>query len=312
MMDPQAEAVLKEMQAAAKPMPDSEEEWLRGYRAELEGVVAMQGRPPEIEVRHHAIPRADGTALGLRLYRPPADGLRPTFLWIHGGGFVAGSLEGYDIPLRCLAIRSGWQIVSVDYRLAPEHPFPAAPDDCRAALDSLFLDQAIEADPARIAVGGDSAGGLLATLTAIHARDGGRDLTCQMLLYPNTDLRQSSDHPSRGAFDGTVIRIAELYRSLALYLGDTNRSRPDVSPLLTPDLAGLCPVFLVSNAYDPLRDEAEAYAKRLAEAGVPTELWRMEGMIHTALQRAARIQAGDALITRMATVLQASAGRARS
>ena len=306
MIDPQAKAVLDELQAAATPMPMDDVAWLKAYREQLDGVVAMQGPAPAIAV----VERDRATRAGkvaLRLYRPTVPGLWPTLLFIHGGGFVGGSLNGYDTPLRWLALRSGWQIAAVDYRLAPEHPFPAAPKDCSAALDCLFTDTGIGADPTRIAVGGDSAGGLLATVLACQARDAGLGLALQVLLYPNTDLRPGDQHASRREFDGTVIRIDELYRSLDLYLGTTDRSRADVSPLFATDLEGLCPALLVTNAYDPLRDEGEAYGARLAEAGVKLEAFRMNGMIHTTLQRAARIDAGDALITRIAEALKAAA-----
>ena len=304
MMDPQARAVLEELQAAAKPMPGDEAEWLKGYRAELEGVVAMQGEPPEITVVNRQVPLADGSSMPMRLYRPVAGVSHPTFLFLHGGGFVAGSLDGYDIPLRWLALRSGWQVAAPAYRLAPEHPFPAAPEDCVRALDHLLEDSACEVDADRIAVGGDSAGGLLAAVVAARARDRGQRLALQVLLYPNTDLREASDHASRRGHDGTVIRVDELYRSLALYMRDEDRALPHASPLLREDLAGLCPALLVTNEYDPLRDEGEAYGARLREAGVPVTSLPMSGMIHTALQRGARIAAGDALISRIAEALR--------
>ncbi len=304
MMDPQARAVLEELQAAAKPMPRDQAEWLKGYRAELEGVVAMQGEAPDVTVVTSQIPLAEGGSIPMRLYRPTNGGPRPTFLFLHGGGFVAGSLDGYDVPLRWLALRSGWQVAAPAYRLAPEHPFPAAPEDCVRALDHLFDDPACEVDADHVAVGGDSAGGLLAAVVAARARDGGRRLALQVLLYPNTDLREATDHASRRSHDGTVIRISELYRSLALYMRDEDRSLPHASPMLRDDLAGLCPALLVTNEYDPLRDEGDAYGMRLREANVPVTSLPMSGMIHTALQRGARIAAGDALISRIAQALR--------
>ncbi len=308
MMDPQAAAVIGELQAAAKPMPADDREWLAGYRAELDGVVAMQGEAPAVTVVEQRI--AAAPAIPLRLYRPPGEGPWPTLLFLHGGGFVAGTLEGYDIPLRWLALRSGWQVAAPAYRLAPEHPFPAAPQDCIRALQHLLDEPDCAADPACLAVGGDSAGGLLAALVAVHARDSGLPLALQVLLYPNTDLREGIEHRSRAAFDGTVIRVDELYRGLALYLGAADRLRSDVSPLLAARLDGLCPTLLVTNECDPLRDEGEAYGARLREAGVPVEHLRMDGMIHTALQRGARIAAGDALIDKFAAALRACAATA--
>lgn len=204
----------------------------------------------------------------LRAYRSSQQKPLPAVLFCHGGGFVAGTLHGYDVPLRWLALRSGWQVVAVDYRLAPEHPYPAAPEDCMAALRFLAAG-GLDADPTRLVVAGDSAGGLLATVLARRARDEKLPLRRQVVLYPNIDLREDEPCPSRRAFDGTVIRIDELHRSLRLYLGEHDRSLPDISPLLAPDLHGLCPALLIINECDPLRDEAERYADRLQNAGVP-------------------------------------------
>ena len=303
MIDPQAAAVLRDMQAQAKPMPSDQAEWLRGYRAQLDALPRLQGPAPDIDVAAASCPGPAGP-VRLRRYRPVADGARPTVVFCHGGGFVAGTLDGYDVPLRWLALRSGWQVVAVDYRLAPEHPYPAAAEDCMAALHFVAAG-GLDADPAQIAVAGDSAGGLLTAVLARHARDEGLPLQLQIMLYPNTDLREAGPYPSRQAFDGTVIRIDELYRSLRLYLRDTDRTLPDVSPLLAPDLAGFCPALLITNECDPLRDEAEHYAERLRDAGVAVASERLPGMVHGALQMAAAVDAGDRLITRVAHALRA-------
>ncbi len=302
MLDPQAAAVLAELAAQAKPMPSDDQAWLRGYRAELDEVVAMQGPAPAAAVADRWV-----GALRLRCYRSEGSDtwstVRPTVLYIHGGGFVAGSLDGYDIPLRHLALRSGWQVAAVDYRLAPEHPHPAAQEDCMAALRDLFAGGAACADPRRIAVAGDSAGGALAALTAHGARAAGLPLRAQVLLYPNADLRDAADDASRAEHDGKVVRLDELRRSLALYAGTADRTA--LSPLLAADLAGLCPALVVTCECDPLRDEGERYAARLRQAGVAVEAERLGGMIHSVLQRGARVAAGDGLITRVAARLRA-------
>ena len=301
-LDPQAKAVLDEVASSARPMPRNQDEWLAGYRAQLDAIVAMQGPAPAVAIVERRI-AGGGGAIDLRLYRPDGPTPRPTALFVHGGGFVAGSLAGYDIPLRWLALRSGWQIAAVDYRLAPEHPYPAASDDCMAALTHLMASP--EVDPSRIAVIGDSAGGCLAAIVASRARTEKRPLALQVLLYPNTDLREVAPYASRTAFDGAIVRLDELYRSLALYCGAADRTRGDVSPVLADDLAGLCPALVVTNEIDPLRDEAEAYAVRLRAAGVPTDFEREAGMIHSAIQRGARIDRGDVLISRIAQRLRA-------
>ena len=298
-LDPQAKAVLDELAAKAKPMPADEHEWLEGYRSTLDGITAMQGPAPACDVSEREV---NGRIV--RLYRPHGETSTPTLLFLHGGGFVGGSLAGYDIPLRWLALRSGWQVAAVDYRLAPEHRYPAAPDDGFTALRALHDDPVFGASGQPLAVGGDSAGGLLATVLAMRARDAGLPLALQVLLYPNADLRPGSGHPSRAEHDGVVIRMDELYRSLDCYVGDHERSDPHVSPLLAPDLRGMCPALLVTNELDPLRDEAEAYGARLREAGITVEAIRLEGMIHSCLQRGARIDAGDALITLVAERLK--------
>ena len=309
-LDPQAKAVLDELAATSEPMAADEREWLEGYRRDLDAVTTMQGPAPACETVERQTTDGD-VHVALRLYRPGGETPRPTLLFVHGGGFVAGSLEGYDVPLRWLALRSGWQVAAVDYRLAPEHPYPAAPDDCLVALRALDDDPALGTEGAPLAVGGDSAGGLLATVTARRARDGGVPLALQVLLYPNADLRPGSHHASREEHDGAVVRIDELYRSLDAYLGAANRTSGYVSPLLAPDLRGLCPALLVTNEIDPLRDEAEAYGARLRDAGVPVEAIRLPGMIHGALQRGARIDAGDALITMLADRLRRIGANAR-
>jgi acetyl esterase len=307
MIDPQAKDVLDDLARDATPMPADQAAWLAGYRGQLDGIVAMQPPAPAITVLEDTVV-CDGAPLGLRLYQPEGSVLRPTLLFIHGGGFVAGSLAGYDRPLRTLALRSGWQVAAIDYRLAPEHPFPVAPDDCTAALRHLLANAQV--DRTRLAVGGDSAGGLLATVVARRAREAGIGLALQVLLYPNADLRETTAYASRAAHDGKVVRIDELYRGLDLYLGATDRRLADVSPVLAPDLAGLCPALLVTNEDDPLRDEAEVYGARLREAGVRLEMLRLPGMIHSVMQRAARIDAGDALITMVAERLRALVQRA--
>ena len=226
MLDLTAAAVLAELAAKAKPMPADEADWLQAYREELEDIVAMQGPAPEVAVSEAVMPGA--TPIKMRWFIPAGEGALPTVLFLHGGGFVAGSLEAYEIPLRHLALRSGWQVAAPDYRLAPEHPYPAAPDDCEAALRYLLGGGEGRVAPARVAVVGDSAGGLLAAVTAMRAKRAGLPLVRQVLLYPNADLREGDDHASRREYDGTVIRMEELYRSLALYVGTAGRGDPDV------------------------------------------------------------------------------------
>lgn len=304
MIDPPAAAVLAILKEGAQPMPSDQSEWLAGYRGQVDGFTRFQGAAPEVAFCETSVD-GPGGPLRLRIY---GDGDRPEVpvaVFCHGGGFVAGSIDGYDIPLRWLAIRSGWRIVAVDYRLAPESPYPAAVEDCRAALAHV-AGGGLGGAPECVAVIGDSAGGLLASVLARKARDAAVDLALQILLYPNADLRQTP-YPSRIEHDGVLIRVDELYRSLALYVAGADRDDPDLSPVLADDLAGVCPAYVVTNACDALRDEGELYVRRLEEAGVPVAHRRLPGMIHASFQLAAAIPAGDALITDIAERLKEAA-----
>lgn len=303
MIDPHAADVLATLQADAKPMPTDEDEWLKGYRAAVDDFTRFQGAPHNVLVRESAI-EGPGGPLKLRIYGDEASSA--VALYCHGGGFVAGSLDGYDTPLRWLALRSGWRIVAVDYRLAPEHLYPAALEDCEAALAHVAAG-GLGDEPAHLAVVGDSAGGLLATVLARQARDAGLKLALQVLLYPNADLRETPSYQSRAQYDGVLIRVDELYRSLALYAASADRDDPDLSPVRSDNLAGLCRAFVVTNELDPLRDEGELYARLLEQAGVAVDYERLPGMIHAGLQLAAAIPTGDALISHVADQLRRSA-----
>ncbi|MEJ0094662.1 MAG: alpha/beta hydrolase [Methylocella sp.] len=209
-------------------------------------------------------------------------GRLPVLLYLHGGGFVSGSIEFYDTPLRKLAKETGWAIASVDYRLAPEHPFPAGLDDCYAALSYIVAEQAsLNLDASRIVVAGDSAGGLLSVATALMARDQGKPALAGVIcLYPNTDLRDDSGYPSKAEHDGKVFSLHEYAQLMGLYLPGVDRRQPYVSPVLAEDLTGLPPSLIITCGCDPLRDEGEALGKRLRASGIATETVRLEGMLH--------------------------------
>jgi acetyl esterase len=203
----------------------------------------------------------------------------PVVVYFHGGGWVIGSIETHDAPCRELANRSGAIVVSVEYRMAPEHPFPAAPEDCYAAT-AWVADHAAEfgGDPARLAVAGDSAGGNLAAVVALMTRErNGPPLRFQLLIYPAVDARMgyaSIDENSTGYF----LTKADMHWFYGHYGADPSDWR--ASPLLAPDHSGLPPALVLTAEYDPLRDEGEAYARKLQEAGVPVTLRRYDGQIH--------------------------------
>ncbi|HJQ43855.1 MAG TPA: alpha/beta hydrolase [Jatrophihabitantaceae bacterium] len=224
-----------------------------------------------------------GRATRVRLYRPARlTGSAPGFLFLHGGGFFGGSIENSDPHARMYALHAQCVVASLDYRLAPEHPWPAATDDAWAALQWLAGSATqLEIDPARIAIGGVSAGANIAAVTAIRARDeDGPRLVLQLLEIPVVDLTQSSASMSAFA-TGYITTRAELAEGNAYYVPDpTKRADPRVSPVFARDLAGLPPAFILINEFDPLRDEGEQYATRLREAGVRAELVRARGHVH--------------------------------
>ncbi|MFM8411759.1 MAG: alpha/beta hydrolase [Alphaproteobacteria bacterium] len=218
----------------------------------------------------------------VRVYSPASGDPRPLLVYLHGGGWVLGSVDTADVACRALAAAAGCVLVSVDYRLAPEHKFPVPLDDCVAAVRWLAANAAeVGADPARIAVGGDSAGGNLSAAVALRLRDeGGPRLAHQLLVYPVTDASfETTSYRDNG--EGYFLTRPGMEWFWNHYLPSPERARdPFASPLRAPDLGGLPSATVITAEYDPLRDEGEAYAERLREAGVPTRLTRYDGVIH--------------------------------
>lgn len=265
----------------------------------------LAGEPePVASVEDHTVPAGDA-ALPVRIYRPDATGPLPALVYYHGGGWVVGNLDAVDVPCRRLANRAGCVVVSVDYRLAPEHKFPTAVEDAYAAARWVTANAgALGVDPARVAVGGDSAGANLAAVVALMSRDRGHFRLChQTLLYPITN--HAFDTASyRDNAEGYYLTRDGMAWFWNHYLGDAQDGRhPYASPLLAPDHTGLPPALVITAEFDPLRDEGEAYGRRLAAAGVPVEVTRYDGMIHgfcwmpgvLAQGGQALDQAGDAL-----------------
>jgi acetyl esterase len=237
--------------------------------------------PEPAAIEDHQVP-VDGGEIWLRCYRPDGAGPFPVHVYLHGGGFWLGSIEGSDTACREICAASGALVVSVGYRLAPEHSFPVPAEDCYAAL-CWVADHATQlgGDAGTISVGGESAGGNLAAVVALMARDRrGPELALQMLSIAVTDLTGSQ--PSVEALGaGYLLSRAGMRTMREHYLGDAVDPRhPYVSPLFAPDLAGLPPALVVTMEFDPHRDEAEAYARRLIEAGVLTVQRRFLGHVH--------------------------------
>lgn len=240
-------------------------------------------RRPEVARVVNRDMQGPGGSLGLRIYTPHGAGPFPLMVFFHGSGFVVCSLDTHDGMCRNLCAGSGCVVVSVDYRLAPEHKFPAAPEDCLAATRWAAANAAaLGADPGRIVVAGDSAGGNLAAVTALRIRDeGGPRLAGQLLLYPVTDHYDANTPSMSENAEGYGLTRAGMIWFWNHYLSDPAQGAdPHASPLRAADLRGLPPALVVTAEYDPLRDEGEYYAERLRQAGVPADLKRWEGMNH--------------------------------
>ena len=254
---------------------------------------------------------ADGPlgSIPLRLYRPadvPAATRLPVLVYFHGGGWVIGDLDTHDVLCRQLTAEAGVSVVSVDYRLAPEHKFPAAVDDAWAATRWVVTHAAeLNVDADRLAVGGDSAGGNLAAVVALLARDqGGPAIRLQALLYPVTDSNVETGS-YRDFADGFLLTSESMQWFFKHYV-NTEADRADwrMSPLRAPSLAGLPPALIVTAGFDPLRDEGEAYAKRLREAGVCVDAVCYGGMIHGFAPMGRLIQTGNRAVSMVAGTLR--------
>ena len=251
---------------------------------------------PDALVSERIIPSPSGP-LPARVYRPlGSEGQRlPVVVYFHGGGFVIGNVQQSDADCRRLAVGIGCVVVNVEYPLAPECTFPDIPRACYAAVHwvSAHADE-LNVDPARLAVAGDSAGGNLAAVTSLIARaQGGPAIAFQLLIYPVTDLSNFDTASYRENAEGLYLTRAHMRWFAGHYLRSTaDASDPHASPLLATELSGLPAALVITAEFDPLRDEGEAYAARLREAGVPTQLSRHAGMIHGFFTMSSYLDAG--------------------
>lgn len=230
-----------------------------------------------------------------RVYSPRTiDGPLGAVVYLHGGGWVLGDLDLADTTARDIAAAADAVVVSVDYRLAPEDPFPAAVQDVLGVVTALLEGTSgVAVDPTRIAVAGDSAGGNLAAVAAQQLRDHEPPLVHQVLVYPVTDLREAP-YPSYAEFaDGYFLTARDMRYFVENYTAGHDVTDPSVSPALNPDLRGLAPATVITAEYDPVRDDGEAYAAALAAAGVPVTTLRFAGMVHPFLFLAGMIGAAD-------------------
>ena len=250
---------------------------------------------PEAAVRNLFIP-GPGGAIALRIYTPPGDGPHPVLVFFHGSGFVLLDLDTHDDICRRLCAGASCLVASVDYRLAPEHKFPAAPDDCLAATRWLAANAAdLGGDASRIAVAGDSAGGCLAAVTALRIRDeGGPRLLGQLLFYPVTDYPSVPRDSWRAFGAGYGLGSEGMAWFWHQYLSDPSvAAHPHASPLRAPSAEGLPSACVLMAEYDVLHDEGQAFAQWLREAGVPAVSHAYAGMNHGFLKYAGVLEPAD-------------------
>ncbi len=311
-LDVHAAKVLEMIRLSGRPpyetlAPAEARQFSRNARA------VLAPEPPEMgAVRDIKI--GEGGAIPARLYRPlgsAPNAALPALIYFHGGGWVIGDLDTHDVVCRQIANGSGGAVVSVDYRLAPEHKFPAAVEDAIAATAWIAAHGAtLGIDTARLAVGGDSAGGNLAAVVALDARDrNGPKLFQQTLIYPATESTMS--HPSHERFaEGLLLTRPTMKWFLGHYLrGAEDLADWRVSPLRATSLADLPPALVLTAGYDPLCDEGEDYAARLAAAGVPVTRVRVEGMIHGFLTMGKLIPAANEAVAMIAAALKIAFAR---
>ena len=282
-LDPAAEGLLAQLEEAG--LPPLNEMSPPDAREAAKGFAELGGEGEEVaDVTNRTFTGPAGE-VPARIYTPRGadpDAALPCLVYFHGGGWVIGDLDMVDSICRAVANRAMCKVVSVDYRMAPEHKFPAPLDDCYAAVEWVAREaSSLGVDRDRLAVGGDSAGGNLSAAVALRARDeGGPPLRLQVLIYPVTD--HSFDTPSyRENGEGYLLTTDMMRWFWDHYLrGPADSDNPYVSPLRAKDLAGLPPAVVLTAEYDPLRDEGEAFADRLTEAGVPVVRKRFDSQIH--------------------------------
>ena len=296
-LDPATGALLQFLAAAGAPPMSQQtpEEARAGFRTLAVDLRDDSLLPPMAEVTDTEVPGPAGSRPA-RVYRPHADGPLPTVLFLHGGGFVIGDLDTHDLACRTIAEHSRAVVVSLDYRLAPEHPFPAAVEDTVAAADWMVEHTAELGGDHRTGVAGDSAGGNLAAVTAQHLRDRGHELTAQLLIYPVTEMGADTDS-FRDNAEGYFLDADTMLWFGAQYAGPAGVDPGD--PRLSPrhgDLVGLAPAVVVTAQFDPLRDDGDGYARALAEAGVRVEHRQFPGLIHGFVDMGRHSPAADAAV----------------
>ncbi|MFL6820417.1 MAG: alpha/beta hydrolase [Bradyrhizobium sp.] len=309
-LDPDAAAVFKAFQEAGRPPYDTVSP-AEARELYLKGRVATNPEPPEMKsVEPLAISAPHGT-IAARMYTPKvlrtANGLAPCLVFFHGGGWVIGDLDSHDVVCRKLAQEAQLLVIAVDYRLAPEHKFPAAVDDAIAATRWIADNaKSLGIDPSRLTVGGDSAGGNLATVVAIAARDGkGPAIAGQVLIYPAVEFAMT--HPSHREPDTSFLLTHSVIRWFSNHYLSSADDVADwrASPVRATTLAGLPPAYVLTAGGDPLRDEGEEYAQRLKDAGVPVTYRTFPGQFHGFFTMGKVLQQANVAVTEISGWLKA-------
>lgn len=312
-IDPQMQAFLDQQAAlGAPPLHKLTPEQVRaGSRMQLQQA-ALYYTPEQVaKIENRTIPAPTGE-IPVRIYTPEGDGPFPLLVFFHGGGWVIGDLDSHDDLCRALTNAAGCVVFAVDYRLAPEHKFPAATEDCYAATEWAAAHAAeLHADPDRVAVGGDSAGGNLAAVVTMMARDrGGPKLIFQLLIYPATDFRGGTPSHQENADAPILDRETQLWFTNHYLNGEEDKLNPLASPLLASDFHGLPPALVITAEYDPLRDEGEAYAEQLKAADVPATVRRYDGLIHGFFSFGVGMDKVQQAMAETATTLREALGKA--
>lgn len=307
MLDPEAKNLLDLVRLANRPPYETltPKEARKLYK---ETRAAVTPEPPEVsEAEDMAAPGANGP-IPLRYYRPKnaAKGkVLPVLVYYHGGGWVIGDLDTHDVVCRTLANEAGCAVVSVDYRMGPEHKFPAAVDDAYLVAKWVAEEsKALRVDPARLAVGGDSAGGNLAAVVSLLARDhGGPSIAFQLLIYPATDMAMNTDSQAKFAEGHLLTRGGQIWFQAQYLRGAEDKADWRASPLKAPSLANLPPAYLLVAGHDPLRDEGEAYAKALEKAGNRVAFREFPGQIHGFITMGKVLQQANQALKEMGAAL---------
>jgi acetyl esterase len=289
-LNPQAADFLK-LAADAPPLESIPVQVHR--RMEMDGKDFTGGRT-ELASVEDVVLRTTAGDVRVRVYWPSLSPALPVVAFAHGGAWAVGNLDTHDHDARDLAAQSGAVVVAIDYRLAPEHPFPAGLDDCVGVVRRLLQDGGgLGVDVTRVAVYGESSGGNLLAAACQILKGEGSGIAHQILIYPATDATAAGANESYRKFgEGYFLATADIVYAFRRYAGDADLADPRISPSLAEDLSGLPPATILTAEYDALRDEAEDYAARLSDAGVPTNLRRFAGQIHAFVHFAGAIEDG--------------------